>query len=55
MTRLRKAITYKYQETDKGGRVRISSKDPGALAAIHRFLRYQIKEHRTGDSLEVQP
>jgi hypothetical protein len=25
-----------------------------AIAAIHDFLRFQISEHRTGDSLEVE-
>jgi hypothetical protein len=24
-----------------------------ALAAIHQFLRYQIREHRTGDRVSV--
>jgi hypothetical protein len=28
--------------------------DAQALAAIHRFLRFQIQDHQTGDSLEVQ-
>lgn len=54
MTRLRDTITYKYQATQKGGLVRISTDDPQALAAVHQFLRYQIKEHRTGDLMEVR-
>ncbi|PYR73529.1 MAG: hypothetical protein DMF86_20265 [Acidobacteria bacterium] len=33
------------------GRVRITTKDARALEAVHAFLRYQIKEHRTGDPM----
>jgi hypothetical protein len=25
------------------------TRDPEALAALHAFLTYQIREHRTGD------
>ncbi|HVF90379.1 MAG TPA: hypothetical protein VNH22_09945 [Blastocatellia bacterium] len=53
LERLKAAITYRYEETAGGGRVRISSGDPKALAAIHEFLRFQIEDHRTGDPLEV--
>jgi hypothetical protein len=28
---------------------RIDTKDPGAVDAVHAFLRYQITEHKTGD------
>jgi len=31
--------------------VRITTKDARALEAVHAFLRYQIKEHRTGDPM----
>jgi TusA-related sulfurtransferase len=46
-------VSYKYEEMPSGGRVRIQSNDPIALAAIHGFLRFQITDHQTGDSLEV--
>jgi hypothetical protein len=46
-------ISYQYEERDNGARVRISTTDKQALAAIHDFLRFQIKDHQTGDSLEV--
>jgi hypothetical protein len=36
-----------------GGRVRISTNNPTALQGIYDFLRFQIKEHKTGDSLDV--
>lgn len=52
MTKLREQITYKYEEAANGGRVLISSKNPGAVSAVHEFLRFQIKEHKTGDMLE---
>lgn len=54
MQRLRASITYTFEQTDSGGRVRIVTSTPEALAAVHEFLRYQIKEHRTGDSVAVQ-
>lgn len=53
MQRLKSAISYKYEETERGGRVLISSDDAQAVAAIQSFLRFQITEHKTGDPLEV--
>jgi hypothetical protein len=53
MQRLKAEIKYRYEETERGGRVRISSQNPQAIAAIYEFLRFQIKEHQTGDSAEV--
>ena len=55
MKELRSAIAYRYVDVSSGGRVRITTKDPKALDAIHRFLRFQIDEHKTGDSIEVAP
>lgn len=48
-------IQWKFEEMPDGGRVRITTKDPEALAAIHEFLRFQIEDHRTGDSTEISP
>lgn len=53
MKRLRNAIEYKLESTEKGARIRITTKDPEALRAVHEFLRFQIADHQTGDSLEV--
>jgi hypothetical protein len=53
MQRLKSAISYKYEETEQGGRVRISSDDAQAVAAVQSFLRFQITEHKTGDTPEV--
>jgi hypothetical protein len=54
MQRLRKAISYRPEPTARGARVVIRTGDPQALAAVHEFLRFQIADHRTGDSTEVQ-
>jgi len=54
MKRLRKYIRYGFEETSNGGRVVISSADAKALTAIHRFLRFQIEEHKTGDTTDVR-
>jgi hypothetical protein len=54
MTRLKDRITYQYEETPGGGRVRIMTRDTEALAAVHAFLHFQIEDHRTGDSGVVQ-
>ncbi len=47
-------IQYRFETTENGGRVVISSKDPQALAAIHQFLAFQIREHQTGDDPTVR-
>jgi hypothetical protein len=51
MKRLQKQIRYTFEETPAGGRVIIVTTNDEALAAIHRFLRFQIEEHKTGDPL----
>ena len=53
MKKLRDAIQYKLENTEQGARIRITSKNPDAVAAIHEFLRFQIKDHQTGDSGQV--
>ena len=52
MQQRRKAIAFTYEETAVGARVRISTTDPQAKAAVQAFLRYQIREHATGDPLQ---
>src|SRR6266550_3671053 len=54
MKRLRKDIQYSFAETPNGGRVVISSANKEALEAIHRFLCFQIEEHKTGDPMDVR-
>jgi hypothetical protein len=52
MTRLRDQLHYKYEAIEKGGRLVISSENHEALSALHDFLRFQIREHKTGDPSE---
>jgi hypothetical protein len=47
-------IRYQYVETTKGGRVNIVTTDAEALAAVHAFLRFQIADHKTGDSTAIR-
>lgn len=54
MARLKADIVYTYEETERGGLVRISAKTPRALAAVQQFLRFQIEDHQTGDPAEVR-
>jgi hypothetical protein len=54
MKQLRNEIKYKIEETKAGGRVVISATDKDAIEAIHRFLIFQIQEHKTGDPVEVR-
>ena len=52
MRRLKTKISYRYEDTDRGGRVRITTQSANALGGIHQFLRFQITDHQTGDPLE---
>jgi hypothetical protein len=53
MKSLRTEIKYQFEDTVRGGLVRITTSNKEALAAIYEFLRFQIKEHQTGDSGQV--
>ena len=53
MKKLRSQIHYEYQDTASGGRLRIQTTNPKAVSAVHDFLRFQIEDHRTGDSAKV--
>ena len=53
MTRLKANIRYSYEASPQGGRVVISTSNKEGLAAVHEFLKFQIQDHQTGDSLEV--
>jgi hypothetical protein len=47
-------IRYRFEEANLGGRVVITGSDAEALSAVHDFLSFQIREHKTADSLTVQ-
>jgi hypothetical protein len=49
MARLRGSIRYRYEPTDRGGRVTIDTSNREAKKAIHEFLRFQIRDHHTQD------
>lgn len=52
MKERKSAIRYAYAPSEKGGVVRISTRDARALDAVHEFLRFQIRDHGTGDPTE---
>ena len=54
MTKLKVDINYTYEPSATGGRVVIVTQNKEALAAVHEFLRFQIKDHATGDPLTIQ-
>jgi hypothetical protein len=54
MKRLKNQIVYTAENTAKGAQVRIVTRNPEALVAVHDFLRFQIKDHRTSDTLAIQ-
>lgn len=54
MEALRKEISYTFGELPDGARVRIRTSNPKAIAAVHNFMRFQIADHRTGDSGKVE-
>ena len=54
MSRLKAEIVYAFEETPRGGRIRITAGSAEALAAVHEFLRFQIEDHQTGDPTEVK-
>jgi hypothetical protein len=54
MQELKSEISYEFKETERGAVIQITTANKQALQAIHKFLRFQIKEHMTGDPLEVK-
>jgi hypothetical protein len=46
MAEHRSQITYTADTSPRGGQVRIQSRDPVAIAAIHEFLAFQRRDHR---------
>jgi hypothetical protein len=52
MATRRTVIDYTFSELPRGGELRISTRDPAAVGAIHAFLAFQRHDHRTGDKKE---
>ena len=53
MAALKNRIRFAYVETPQGGRLDIFTSDPEALKAVHAFMRFQIADHKTGDTTAV--
>ena len=53
LQRLKAVVSYRFEEIPGGGRVRIATNSKEALAAVHEFLKFQISDHRTGDTTDV--
>jgi hypothetical protein len=45
MKKYKDDITYTFEPSPAGGRVKISTRNKEALSSVHAFLRYQIREH----------
>lgn len=54
MQRLHHSIQFRYEQVDGGARIRMTTAQPEALASIHDFLKFQVIEHRTANSGEVE-
>jgi hypothetical protein len=54
MKQLKAELKYQYEEIEHGAQVRISTGNAEAVKTIHEFLRFQIRDHRTGDTFEVE-
>ncbi len=55
MKKLKFAIRYEFEPMERGGSVVISTENGRALKAVHQFLRFQIEDHKTGDSMKIEP
>jgi len=51
MKERRAVMVFSLEPLPAGGRVVVRTSDPRALEALHEFLRFQIREHKTGDPL----
>jgi hypothetical protein len=47
MAERKSKIRYRPFDLPAGGGLRITTTDPAAVAAVHRFLAFQSREHRT--------
>jgi pyruvate/2-oxoglutarate dehydrogenase complex dihydrolipoamide acyltransferase (E2) component len=55
MAARRAAIAYAVRDLPRGAEVRITTRDPEALAAVHAFLAFQRQDHRAGGTGTPQP
>ena len=55
MKELASRIRTNSSRRERGGRIVLSTRSARDLAAIHQFLRFQIEDHKTGDSKWIEP
>ena len=48
MAAKREAIDYSYSDLPQGGQIRLTTRDPEAVRAIHEFMAFQRQDHRAG-------
>ncbi len=53
LQRLKTEVSYRFEEIPNGGCVRIATQNKEALSAAHEFLKFQISDHRTADTLDI--
>lgn len=53
MAAKRDVITYAERDLPRGGEVRITTKDPEAIAAIHEFMAFQRQGHHAGGMVKT--
>ena len=53
LEKLKAEVRYDFAATKLGGTVQIRTTNKEALKAVHEFLRFQISDHKTGDTLTV--
>ncbi len=51
MAARRATISYQAIDRPRGGEVRIRTRDPAAVRAVHEFLAFQRRAHHSGGSL----
>src|ERR1051326_2213777 len=54
MKRLHDDIKFQFETLPAGARIHMTTSNSEALAALHAFLRFQVVEHRTGDTGVVE-
>ena len=53
LEKLRAEVAYKFEKTERGGKVIIRTSNTEALDAVHAFLRFQISDHQSGTDIPV--
>ena len=54
MTRLKTELHWNLQETPRGAKIIVMADNKEAPDAVHAFPRFQIEDHKTGDSIDIR-